>query len=83
MVAARYDWFEVEMQNNPARPGSETGEAWAVAWSYDTGEHWRVALEWLQVESDVARRVVLLGEPAFARESKLELSVRYAIAGTR
>ena len=81
MVAARYDWFEVEMQNNPARPGSENGEAWALAYSFDTGEHWRVALEWLQVESDVARRVVLLGEPAFARESKLEMSVRYSLAG--
>ena len=81
MLATRYDWFEVEMLDDPLRPGSEEGEAWAVAWSYDTGEHWRVALEWLRVESDVARRVVLLGEPAFARESKLELSVRHALSG--
>ena len=45
------------------------------------GEHWRFAIEWLRVESDVPTRVEFLGEAAFARESKLELSVRYMLSG--
>jgi len=81
MLAAHFDWFEIEFLDDPAASGSETGNGWAVAYSYDTGEHWRFALEWLRVESDVPARVEFLGEAAFARESKLELSVRYAISG--
>jgi len=81
LVGAHYDEFEIDFQNPFAWPGGETGKAWAVAYSYDTGEHWRFALEWLRVESDVPARTVYLGETAFAIESKLELSVRYALSG--
>ena len=42
-------------------------------------EHWRFALEWLRVDSDVPARAVDLAEPAFATESKIELSVRYSL----
>jgi hypothetical protein len=81
MLAVRYDEFEVTFENDPAIPGSEDGNAWAIAWSYDTGEHWRLALEYLRVESDLPARVVYLGETSFATESKLELSARYSIGG--
>jgi len=79
MLALRYDAFEVEFLGDPAAPGSEDGHAWALAYTYQHGEHWRFALEWLRVESDVPARVVEFGEPAFAAESKLELSARYFI----
>jgi hypothetical protein len=81
MLAARYDWFEIEFEDDPAASGSETGNAWAIAYSFDPGDHWRVALEWLRVESDVPARIEFLAEPAFATESKLELSVRYMLSG--
>jgi hypothetical protein len=82
MLAVRYDEFNVLLLGDPLAPGSEDGNAWALAYSYDTGEHWRFALEWLRVESDVPARVVWLGEPAFATESKVELSARYTLSGS-
>jgi hypothetical protein len=81
MLAARYDRFEVEFERDPNAAGSEAGHAWALAYSFETGEHWRVALEWLRVRSDVPARVEMLGERALATESKIELSARYALGG--
>jgi hypothetical protein len=81
MLTARYDTFEVEFDHDSSASGSEDGHAWAFAWSYEGGEDWRFALEWLRVDSDVAARAVELGETPFARESKLELSVRYTLHG--
>ncbi|HET7808970.1 MAG TPA: hypothetical protein VFL16_00155 [Steroidobacteraceae bacterium] len=77
MLALRYDAFEVEFQGDPAAAGSEDGHAWALAYTWQHGERWRLALEWLRVDSDVPARVVEFGEPAFAAESKVELSARY------
>jgi hypothetical protein len=74
MLSARYDDFEVA-------PDSESGHAWTVAYSYDTQKNWRFMLEWLRVRSDVKSRPELLGEPALATETKVELSVRYALSG--
>jgi hypothetical protein len=82
MVAVRYDAFEVEFRGDPAAPGSEDGHAWALAYSFDRGDHWRFALEWLRVDSDVPARAAMLGEPAFASESKLEFSARYLLKGS-
>ncbi len=53
-----------------------------VAYSFDTQKHWRFALEWLRVRSDVKARPVLLGEPALATETKVELSARYTLGGS-
>jgi len=80
-LAARYDDFEVDF-GAPTNPGNEKGHAWTVAYSYDKGEHWRFVLEWLRVRSNVAARPVLLGEPALATETKVEVSARYALSGT-
>jgi hypothetical protein len=82
MLAVRYDAFNVLFRGNPLLSGSEDGSAWALAYSYDRGDHWRFALEWLRVESDVPARVLQLGEPAFATESKLEFSARYSLSGS-
>ena len=81
MLAVRYDQFAVEFTGDAAASGSEDGHAWALAYSYDRGKHWRFALECLRVESAVPARVELLGEPALATESKLEFSARYLLGG--
>ncbi|MEO8063819.1 MAG: hypothetical protein ABI821_13840 [Pseudomonadota bacterium] len=82
MIAARYDRFAVEFEGDPQAAGSEDGHAWSLAYSYEHDDHWRFALEWLRVRSDVPGRVALLGEPALATESKIELSARYSLGGS-
>jgi hypothetical protein len=82
MLAVRYDEFNVLLRGNPLAAGSEDGKAWALAYSYDAGDHWRFALEWLRVESDVPERAASLGEPTFATESKVEFSARYTLSGS-
>ena len=78
MFAVRYDAFEVEFQHVPAAAGSEDGHAWDAAYSYQHGDHWRFALEWLSVNSNVPARSQWMGEAAFADESKVELSAHYS-----
>ena len=80
MLTARYDTFNVEMAQWSA-PGNEDGHAWTAAYAFEPNDTWRVMLEWLRVRSDVKARPVQLGEPAIATETKVELSVRYAISG--
>jgi hypothetical protein len=82
MIAARYDTFNVLFKDDPTIGGSEDGNAWAIAYSYDPGKRWRFALEWLQVSSTVPARMELLGEAPFARESKVEFSARYLLSGS-
>jgi hypothetical protein len=82
MIAARFDRFAVEFGHDPDAAGSEDGHAWALAYSREHGEHWRFALEWLRVRSDVPARAAWLGEPALVTESKLELSARYSLGGS-
>lgn len=79
LLALRYDLFHVVFQDDPAAWGSEDGHAWTAAWSLERGEHWRFALEWLRVTSELPARRAIPGASALARESKLELSARYAI----
>lgn len=82
LLALRYDTFGVEFDARPNAPGSEQGDAWALAWSYEKDAHWRLALEWLRVESDVPRRATALAESPVATESKLEFSARYSLDGS-
>jgi hypothetical protein len=81
MLAARYDLFAVTFMDDRSLPGSESGHAWTAAYSWDRGDHWRFAAEWLRVHSDVKSRVVMLGEPSLAIESKVEVSARYVFGG--
>jgi hypothetical protein len=81
LLALRYDAFAVTMLDRPNGAGSEDGHAWALAWSFERDDHWRFALEWLRVESNVPRRAVELGETPLATESKLEFSARYSLRG--
>jgi hypothetical protein len=81
MIAARYDAFAVEFEDDPRAWGSEDGHAWTVAYTFDRGGAWRFAAEWLRVTSDVRARIPL-GESPLATESKIELSARYTLSGS-
>jgi hypothetical protein len=81
MLTVRYDLFGVEFRGNEAIAGSEDGEAWTFAYSWDHGGPWRFALEWLRVRSDVPGRLAL-GENPLATETKLEFSARYRLSGS-
>ena len=81
LLAGRYDAFEVTFMDDPTLPGSEKGHAWTAAYSYDRGDHWRFAIEWLRVRSDLKARPAYLGESALAIESKIEVSARYTFSG--
>jgi hypothetical protein len=82
MLATRYDRFQVEFRGNPNAPGSETGDAWTIAYSFERGGPWRFVLEWLRVESDVPARLTRLGENPLATETKIEFSARYLLRGS-
>jgi hypothetical protein len=82
MLATRYDAFKVDFAHDMSAPGSEDGHAWTFAYSFDRGEHWRFAAEWLRVHSNVAARFVNFGEPALANETQIQLSARYAMSGS-
>jgi len=81
MLAARYDAFEIEFDQHPHWAGSEDGHAWTAAWSFEQDDHWRFALEWVRVDSNVPARTADFGEPPFAAETKIELSARYTLHG--
>jgi len=81
LLAVRYDAFEIEFNEHPRWAGSEDGHAWTAAWSFERDDHWRFALEWLRVESNVPARAADFGEPPFAAETKIELSARYTLHG--
>ena len=77
-LSLRYDDFEVR---SPLASGygAQQGHAWTAAYVFEPGHHWRLTLEWLRVSSRSADRELLLGEPAFAIETQLQLAVRYAL----
>jgi hypothetical protein len=82
MLALRHDRFAVEFRADPSLPGSEDGNAWALAYSWDQGGAWRFVIEWLRVRSDVPARAAQLSEDPLATETKVELSARYLLGGS-
>ena len=77
-VSARYDIFGVDSEL--AVPlGDEDGHSWTLAYLFDASPHWRFALEWLHVNSEVQNRAILLAEPTLALENQTMFSVRYTI----
>ena len=69
--------------DNVYNVGSEDGHAWTIAYIFNQSAHWRYALEWLHVTSEVASRAALLNEPTLARENQAQLSIRYTIGSNR
>lgn len=82
MLALRYDQFAVTFMGDASLPGSEDGDAWTLAYSWDQGGPWRFALEWLRVKSDVPARVAMLAENPLVTETKIEFSARYLLSGS-
>jgi hypothetical protein len=81
-LTARYDEFGVDSEA-PMDLGDEDGHAWTVAYTFDQSVHWRFALEWLHVTSEVASRATLLAEPTFAAENQTQFSIRYTIGSAK
>lgn len=78
-ISARADWFETRhVQTSWPPPVEETGSALTAGYSYDRDEHWSIALEAMQVKSDVSLRETL-GEPTNATEREFQLQVRYSL----
>jgi hypothetical protein len=82
MLALRYDQFGVQFLGDSSAPGSEDGDAWTLAYTWDRGGPWRFGLEWLRVKSDVPARAAYLAENPLATETKLEFSARYLLSGS-
>lgn len=80
-LSVRHDEFSVR-SDTPDGAGAQDGRAWTLAYVFTPDEHWRVAVEWLRVSSTESNRAIFLHESPFARETQLQLSVRYALAGT-
>jgi hypothetical protein len=77
-VSIRFDSFAVDSEASNGA-GTQHGHAWTAAYVFQPGAHWRFTLEWLQVSSDSRNRVLELGQPAFAKETQLQLAVRCAL----
>jgi hypothetical protein len=77
-LSVRFDSFAVNAEST-ILGGSQSGHAWTAAYFFEPGVHWRLALEWLQVSSNSINRVLELGQPAFAKETQVQFSVRYAL----
>jgi hypothetical protein len=77
-LSLRYDRFEVDT-TNPEPDGAQAGHAWTAAYVFTPDEHWRFTLEWLRVTSNAYTREDILGLPALATETQVQLAVRYAL----
>jgi hypothetical protein len=79
-VSARYDWFDVHSINYFGQ-GAQSGHAWTAAYVFQANEHWRLTLEWLQVDSSNYTREYFGGPPQLT-EAQLQLAIRYALGST-
>jgi hypothetical protein len=76
-VSLRTDWFDTDhIETNWPPRIEESGSAWTAGYSYERDEHWRIAVEAIQINSDASGRA-LIGEPTNATERQLQLQVRY------
>jgi hypothetical protein len=84
-LTLRYDDFSVHMSRNAYGPATQRdeGTAWTLAWSYER-EHspWRFMAELARADSNATARQDD-GQGAVARESRLELSLRYTLRNDR
>ncbi len=78
--SARYDRFNVDERGSEG-DGTQSGHAWTAAYAYDASARWRIALEWLQVQSDSYNRQDLLGSP-WSTQTQCQLAVRYTLGST-
>jgi hypothetical protein len=92
-VSIRFDSFAVDSES-ASSSGAQHGHAWTAAYVFEPGVQWpahwpgghwpsaancTITLEWLQVSSDAVNRVLELGQPPFAKETQVQIAVRYAL----
>ena len=77
-LSARYDRFNVEVRG-AGSDGAQSGHARTAAYAFDLSQHWRIALEWLQVHSDLYERQDLLGGSPWSTQTQFQLAVRYSL----
>ena len=83
-IAARYDWFATTQVRSeyPGLLGRDRGNAQALSWTYEPLPRLEITAEYLQVDSNYNWRL-WLGENPRARESTLQLGVRYTFETIR
>jgi hypothetical protein len=77
-LSARYDRFNVEVRGSEG-DGAQSGHAWTGAYAFDASARWRIALEWLQVQSESYNRQDLYGGSPWSTQTQVQLSVRYSL----
>jgi hypothetical protein len=77
-ISLRYDSFAVEGESDYGG-GPQHGHAWTTAYVFEPDAHWRFTLEWLRVASDNENRPLVVGLPARATETQVQLAARFAL----
>ena len=76
-LSVRYDRFSTrQTSGNYGPPSDDAGHALTVAVMHRLAEQWELAAEWLRVDSDFPPRYGL-GLPPAARDTQIQLAVRY------
>lgn len=75
--SVRYDKFEVEDRdaNRVEDDNTDDGEAWTAAYALQTGDHHRLALEWMRITSEHPQRTKV-ALPTHAEEDVFQASFR-------
>ena len=83
-IAARQDWFATTQVRSayPGLLGRDRGNAQTVSWTYEPVPRLEFTAEYLQVDSNYNWRL-WLGEDPRARESTLQIGVRYTFEAFR
>jgi hypothetical protein len=75
----RADWFDTDqVESDWPSPFEESGDALTIGYGFEYDRHWSLAVEALQIKSDVSTRATI-GEPTRATEKQLQLQVRYSL----
>lgn len=76
-VTARYDEFWTDtVRNEAVFDSTQDGDGWLLAYLFDYDEHWRFAVEALDIDTTLAPRAEL-GLPTQATERTVQLAIVY------
>jgi hypothetical protein len=78
-ISARYEYYEakdLDGRKNTVHNADEDGWSWMLAWRYQFSKEIQVGLEWLQIRSNKAARLLVLGD-ASETENQLLLNMNY------
>lgn len=76
-VTARFDHFGTHQTSGfYGQPVDDDGHAWTLGWSRSLGDNWRLAAEWLRVDSVFPPRLDV-PEAAARSDREVQLSLRY------